>query len=201
MQNNFFGSKLNSILLLILIILMVVALVFMYKNKDLYLGVLRLDNKENIINDSNNQKVDDPVYEDTPESKMNLSSLAFLYNFEKKQDGYWYLTFKEAENITQLEHEEQFISASNIKVAFKSKPAETFRASKDLRIVYEYLCLLDQPDPTDDLETFLSKVQKINGYYWHPDNNSDYHFNGFFNIVVKDGLLTEMEEVEYMCGN
>lgn len=40
MENNkkfwFFGSKLNTFLLLILIILMVIALRFMYKNQDAY---------------------------------------------------------------------------------------------------------------------------------------------------------------------
>ncbi len=36
MQNNFFGSKLNTVLLVILIILMIIALRFMYKNKETY---------------------------------------------------------------------------------------------------------------------------------------------------------------------
>lgn len=40
MKDNFFGSKLNTFLLLILIVLMVLALIFMYKNKDVYLPVL-----------------------------------------------------------------------------------------------------------------------------------------------------------------
>lgn len=43
MDNNkywFFGSKLNTVLLLILIILMIVALQFMYKNKETYMPYL-----------------------------------------------------------------------------------------------------------------------------------------------------------------
>lgn len=39
MQNNFFGSKLNSFLLLILIILMIFAIFIMLQNKEVYFGV------------------------------------------------------------------------------------------------------------------------------------------------------------------
>lgn len=38
--NEFFGSKLNSVLLLILIILMVFAIRMMFQNKELYLPAL-----------------------------------------------------------------------------------------------------------------------------------------------------------------
>ncbi len=41
MQNKFFGSKLNSILLLILIVLMIVAIHFILENKEMYLGVFQ----------------------------------------------------------------------------------------------------------------------------------------------------------------
>ncbi len=43
MQNKFYGSKLNTILLFILIILMIWALIFMYKNKDVCYSIK--DNK------------------------------------------------------------------------------------------------------------------------------------------------------------
>lgn len=41
MKDNFFGSKLNTFLLLILIVLMVLALIFMYKNQSTYLPMLQ----------------------------------------------------------------------------------------------------------------------------------------------------------------
>jgi len=54
MQNKFFGSKLNSVLLLVLIVLMVIALRFMFKNKEIYLPSIAQDvkkeNPENVIN-------------------------------------------------------------------------------------------------------------------------------------------------------
>ena len=50
MENNFFGSKLNSVLLLILIILMVVVLWFMFQNKETYLPKsIKDNNNENVI--------------------------------------------------------------------------------------------------------------------------------------------------------
>lgn len=48
MQNKFFGSKFNTILLLVLIVLMIIALIIMSKNKEVYLPPLV--EKENINN-------------------------------------------------------------------------------------------------------------------------------------------------------
>lgn len=52
MQCKFFGSKLNSVLLLVLIILMVIALIVMSKNKEVYINSYKkidqnIENKEN----------------------------------------------------------------------------------------------------------------------------------------------------------
>ncbi len=61
MQNKFFGSKLNTVLLFILIILMVIALIVMSKNKEMYLGGFKqLDQnaeieKDQDSNQSNNE--------------------------------------------------------------------------------------------------------------------------------------------------
>lgn len=56
MQHKFFGSKLNTALLLILIILMVIAIRFMYKNKEVYLPILSQKEQvgQNINNIENN---------------------------------------------------------------------------------------------------------------------------------------------------
>ncbi|MFA6397904.1 MAG: hypothetical protein WDK96_03640 [Candidatus Paceibacterota bacterium] len=81
MQNNFFGSKLNSILLLVLIILMVVALVFMYKNKELYLQTFFPSNEqitpENLVVDQNNKS--NNVSEVLREYKNDEIGLSFSY--------------------------------------------------------------------------------------------------------------------------
>lgn len=52
MQNKFFGSKLNSVLLLILIVLMIIAIIIMRKNEEIYLkGFQKID--QNIDNNQN----------------------------------------------------------------------------------------------------------------------------------------------------
>ncbi len=48
MENKFFGSKLNSVLLLVLIVLMVIAIRFMYKNKEVYLPVPEIPKEDPI---------------------------------------------------------------------------------------------------------------------------------------------------------
>lgn len=54
MQNNFFGSKLNSVLLLVLIVLMIIALIMMSKNKEMYLnGFKQLDQNTEIEKNQN----------------------------------------------------------------------------------------------------------------------------------------------------
>lgn len=71
MENNFFGSKfynsrLNTILLFVLIILMVVALIFMFKNKETYMPYLN--------NGSEKQSVNKNVYS----SKDNSNNDEFI---------------------------------------------------------------------------------------------------------------------------
>lgn len=58
MQNKFFGSKLNSIFLLILIVLMVIVLYIMFQNKETYLGVFQ---KQAPVNNVNNLPVENIV--------------------------------------------------------------------------------------------------------------------------------------------
>ena len=53
-MQNFFGSKLNSVLLLILIVLMVFALRIMLKDKETYVPFTSDDNKEEVnVSDKN----------------------------------------------------------------------------------------------------------------------------------------------------
>ncbi|MFA6273756.1 MAG: hypothetical protein WC662_01215 [Candidatus Paceibacterota bacterium] len=49
MQNKFFGSKLNSVLLLVLIILMIIAIGIMRKNKADYLGALGIKKEASVL--------------------------------------------------------------------------------------------------------------------------------------------------------
>lgn len=58
MQNKFFGSKLNTVLLFILIILMVIALIVMSKNKEMYLsGFKQLDQKNEIVKNQDKYEI------------------------------------------------------------------------------------------------------------------------------------------------
>lgn len=62
MENKFFGSKLNSVLLLILIILMIVALVIMSKNKEIYLnGFKQINQKTEIEENQNNSQINNKI--------------------------------------------------------------------------------------------------------------------------------------------
>jgi hypothetical protein len=62
MQNKFFGSKLNSVLLLFLIILMIVALVVMSKNKEIYLnGFKQINQKTEIEKNQNNNQIKNEI--------------------------------------------------------------------------------------------------------------------------------------------
>jgi hypothetical protein len=62
MENKFFGSKLNSVLLLFLIILMIVALVVMSNNKEIYLsGFKQINQKTEIEKNQNNSQINNEI--------------------------------------------------------------------------------------------------------------------------------------------
>lgn len=70
MKNKFFGSKLNSILLLVLIILMIIALFVMFKNKTDYINMWKQKTpviNNAIINNKNNQNYLSNQIEEIPE--------------------------------------------------------------------------------------------------------------------------------------
>lgn len=69
--NNFFGSKLNSVLLLILIILMSLALRIMYKNQAVYVDPLLGKNTEEKIQDS--EKIDTSMMTGNTEDLLSFS--------------------------------------------------------------------------------------------------------------------------------
>jgi len=76
MQNNFFGSKLNSVLLLVLIILMIIALLMISKNKELYLDGFKktdqnIENKKNQENEITGNKQDLILFSISPGQKVN----------------------------------------------------------------------------------------------------------------------------------
>lgn len=56
MNKEFFGSKLNTVLLVVLIILMVIAIKMMLKNKELYLHPFS-QNKEQVIDNNTNTQI------------------------------------------------------------------------------------------------------------------------------------------------
>ena len=62
MQNKFFGSKLNTVLLFILIILMVIALIVMSKNKEMYLsGFKQLDQNAEVEKNQNSNQSNNEI--------------------------------------------------------------------------------------------------------------------------------------------
>ncbi len=62
MQNKFFGSKLNTVLLLVLIVLMIIALVMMSKNKEMYLsGFKQLDQNAEIEKNQNSNQSNNEI--------------------------------------------------------------------------------------------------------------------------------------------
>lgn len=78
MKNNFFGSKfynsrLNTVLLLVLIVLMIIALVFMFKNKETYLPSL----SQNVKNE-NPQILNEKVKCEISGAKENLMDLSII---------------------------------------------------------------------------------------------------------------------------
>lgn len=75
MQNKFFGSKLNSILLLVLIILMVIALFIMSKNKAEYLGAFQ---KQVPVVDVNTKQEPLPAKEVILGNKEDLVSFSIM---------------------------------------------------------------------------------------------------------------------------
>jgi len=79
MKNKFFGSKLNSILLLVLIALMVIALFIMSKNKELYLGALDIKNTEVVIDNSIINSNTENTEQDWKEYKNDELGISFNY--------------------------------------------------------------------------------------------------------------------------
>ena len=55
MKNEFFGSKLNTVLLFVLIILMVVAIRMMLQNKELYLPILSQNQEQTSVDKNDSQ--------------------------------------------------------------------------------------------------------------------------------------------------
>ncbi|MFA6273755.1 MAG: hypothetical protein WC662_01210 [Candidatus Paceibacterota bacterium] len=76
-MKNFFGSKLNSVLLLVLIILMIITIGIMRKNKTDYLGALGI-------------KKEVPVFEYETEPPMNINfQIADTYGYTVPIRGVW----------------------------------------------------------------------------------------------------------------
>src|SRR3989344_224291 len=78
-MNRFFGSKLNTVLLVALIILMVIALKVMFKNKDTYINPLFTDKTEEEINTVGmlGKKEDLVSFSIVPGAKMPNSILSY----------------------------------------------------------------------------------------------------------------------------
>ncbi|OGI59767.1 hypothetical protein A3F19_01040 [Candidatus Nomurabacteria bacterium RIFCSPHIGHO2_12_FULL_37_29] len=108
-MNRFFGSKLNTVLLVALIILMVIALKVMFKNKDTYINPLFTDKTEEEINTVGmlGKKEDLVSFSIVPGAKMPNSILS--YRGEIK-DG-WFFEGNILINI--LDKDKKVIKASN----------------------------------------------------------------------------------------
>ncbi len=141
------------------------------------------------------QKVStDLKYEDTPESKMAYySESVFLESFEKREDGYWYLALDPTDNILP--------SPNNN--GNRDRTFRTFRASPDLKIVMSFgQCIENDPTFSEEkFDSYISRLTKKDNYYWNPNNKDPAHYNGFYSVVVQNGIITGMEEVDYTCGD
>lgn len=82
MQNNFFGSKLNSVLLLILIILLGFVLYFMYQEKATYLPFVEEEKKKEVDETDNLSPIKDNSQ--IQGNKEDLISFSILPNTEVK---------------------------------------------------------------------------------------------------------------------
>ena len=108
-MNNFFGSKLNSVLLVVLIILMVIALKFMFKNKEVYVDPLLPQKTEEKINKAEmSGKTEDLIsFSIVPGAKMPSGILS--YRGEIK--GGWFFEANILINI--LDKNKKLLKASN----------------------------------------------------------------------------------------
>ncbi len=93
MQNNFFGSKLNSVLLLVLIILLGFALRFMYQNKATYLPFMEGE-KEEVENIN-------PVKEESiAKNEIKKEVKTDLVKYENKDVGFSFVYPAEFGSVT-----------------------------------------------------------------------------------------------------
>lgn len=78
MQNKFFGSKLNTILLCVLIILMVIALYVMFQNKEINLGAL--EKQVPVVVDTTQEEIPSEVRNQILGNKDDLTSFSIWPN-------------------------------------------------------------------------------------------------------------------------
>lgn len=78
MQNNFFGSKLNSILLLVLIILMIITLCVMFQNKETYLPLFQKEIP--VVVDNTQEKIPENIKNSILGNKEDLVSFSIWPN-------------------------------------------------------------------------------------------------------------------------
>lgn len=126
-------------------------------------------------------------YEDTPESKVSYEkSDAYISKYEKKSDGYVYITF---DYIT-------YDDTEGVPRVVNNNPAlRTFKTNRSLSVS------LKDSDVTVPLEEYLGYIQNYNGKYFRV--NIAYGIDGGsdrYGIIIKDGLVVTMNEMSEIQG-
>jgi hypothetical protein len=188
MENKFFNSKFNSVLLLILIVLMVVALYYMFQNKEVYLPSL---SKEEIIETNEGLISGDNSNEDL---SIKIGEVVILDSL----DYFRYVDF-----VTK---QTEFFPISIISKHLNSKNSSSFitkpkcgKTSKDL------LENINEDESLAPCEFYLQdkdgKIQKIAEW---PNGSllKQKDYDPLLSYRYKEGSLRMcLEKVPYYCNN
>lgn len=129
---------------------------------------------------------------------------AYLTGFEKREDGFWYLTL---DNIrTEGGSDAGLPRPSGWKITNLNRSTETFKASADIRVqVDSEQCQYSSGNLPERFELFsdyVNRLQKKDFYYWNPDSDAKYGWQlpGYYWITITNGVATKMTETYNNCG-
>lgn len=112
------------------------------------------------------------------------SNCAYLVGFEKKSDGYFYLSF---DNVW-FDQDNNFLNDSDKIIILKASPK--------LLVGFDFTNSFNDIGKFYYFENYRLILKKKDAYYWNPEiqQHSSFQHNGLYEILVEDGIVTKIFE-------